>query len=210
MKNFNRSKLKIKNSEWQEAVFNDYSDSQIELVKQEFSKAKDYAAEYDQSNSPIAHLFNIRLRRVSELLEDLKNGKILDVGCGPAKIRNAFRGKPIEYYGIDLSKEMIKEGIQNSCQDAQSNFSLGRIEELPYPNSYFDVVLCLGAMEYVPKANKAISEMKRVLKPSGILIITMLNGRSVYRIWQRYVFWKIVNGINKFTRLKARTRITKR
>jgi ubiquinone/menaquinone biosynthesis C-methylase UbiE len=172
---------------------------QVELVKQEFSEAHAYAGEY-QTHTPIAHFFNTRLQRVSELMGDLRTGRILDIGCGPAMITTAFDAGPIEYYGVDVSQEMIKEGVDRFGHDRRFRFSLGRIEELPFRDSFFDVVLCLGIIEYVLEGHVAISEIARVLKPKGIVIATMLNGMSPYRIWQRYIYWKAMNGIGKLTR----------
>ncbi|MCG7853053.1 MAG: hypothetical protein MIO92_11085, partial [Methanosarcinaceae archaeon] len=71
---------------------------QHELLKSEFMRAKDYANEYLGENIQ-AHFFNTRIRRVSELLAGFHQGRILDIGCGPAVVANIFRDKPIEYHG---------------------------------------------------------------------------------------------------------------
>jgi ubiquinone/menaquinone biosynthesis C-methylase UbiE len=178
---------------------------QVELVKQMFGEAHAYAKQY-QTHTPMAHFFNTRLQRVSELMGDFRMGRILDIGCGPAMIGAALDAWPIEYYGVDVSQEMIKEGVDRFGQDRRFRFSLGRIEELPFCDCFFDVVLCLGIIEYVLEGDVAISEIARVLKPKGIVIATMLNGLSPYRIWQRYIYWKAKNGIDKLTCLKDGTR----
>jgi ubiquinone/menaquinone biosynthesis C-methylase UbiE len=175
-------------------------DSQIQLVKQEFSRAKAYASEY-RDNTPIAHFFNTRLKRVSELLSEFQSGRVLDIGCGPAIIANTFRGRPIEYYGVDISEDMIKECIGAFGHDPQFRFFLGKIEELPFPDSYFDVSLCLGVIEYVPEMHVAMKEMTRVLKTNGIVIVTMHNRSSPYRVCLRYGFGKLKNGMSKLRRL---------
>jgi ubiquinone/menaquinone biosynthesis C-methylase UbiE len=92
---------------------------------------------------------------------------------------------------------MIKECIDTFGNDRQFRFSIGKIEELPFFESCFDVVLCLGAFEYVMDRHPAVSEIVRVLKPKGIVIITMLNGMSPYRIWQQLLYWKIINIKNR-------------
>lgn len=173
---------------------------QLHLVKEEFKAAKDYACEY-QGNSAVAHFFNTRLRRVSELLGDFQSGRVLDIGCGPAVVGNTFRGRPIEYHGVDISDEMIRECINSFGDDRQFEFSVASMEELPFPDSHFDVVLCLGALEYVLDARIAVSEIVRVLRPGGIIIVTMLNGWSPYRAWQRFVYWKLRNAMLRLARL---------
>ena len=176
------------------------SSSQLQLVRQEFSRAKAYASEY-QGNTPKAHFFNARLKRVGELLKDFKAGRVLDVGCGPAMIGHLFRGRPVQYYGVDVSEDMIGECINTFCDDPQFSFSLGRIEELQFPDSYFDVVLCLGAFEYLPEGHVAMKEIARVTKMNGIVIVTMHNPFSPYRVWLRYGFGKLRNALNKLVRL---------
>lgn len=179
--------------------------SQAELVKKEFSRAKSYASEY-QGITPKAHFFNTRIQRVSELLGDFTTGKVLDVGCGPGIVGNSFCGRPVEYYGVDVSEEMIKVCIDTYGNVRQFRFFRGRIEELPFSECCFDVVLCLGAFEYVMDGPLAMCEIVRVLKPNGTVIITMLNEMSPYRLWQRLVYWKLVNGIDHIARLASGTR----
>jgi ubiquinone/menaquinone biosynthesis C-methylase UbiE len=107
---------------------------------------------------------------------------------------------------VDISEDMLKVCIDTFGDDPHFRFSLGRIEELQFSDSYFDVVLCLGAFEYVLEDRVAMSEIARVLKPNGTLIITMHNGTSPYRIWQRRFYWKLKNGISKLKRLAVETR----
>jgi len=179
------------------------ANTQHEKLKEEFSRAKAYAAEY-QGTSPISHLFNTRLSRVSELLGDLKGGKVLDVGCGPAFIGDSLRESGIEYYGLDLSRQMIRECLVHFGDDRQFHFLLGSMETLPFTSNYFDAVLCLGALEYVPDLNVAFNEIRRVLKKDGLFVVTMLNGKSPYRLWQRFVYWKGKNILKRFVRVFRR------
>jgi 2-polyprenyl-3-methyl-5-hydroxy-6-metoxy-1,4-benzoquinol methylase len=174
--------------------------SQLELVQEQFSQAKAYADEY-QEKTPLAHFYNTRIRRVSELLSGFEEGRVLDVGCGPAVIGRIFRGKPIRYHGVDVSAEMLRVCDSTFGGDAQYNFSIGSIEALGFQNNFFDVVLCMGVWEYVRDSHAAVREVARVLKPNGILIATMLNAASPYRLWQSYGYWKLRNGMRKLGRM---------
>ena len=182
-----------------------FEESQINLVKKEFSRATAYASEYEDK-TPISHFFNARIRRVAELLSDFEKGKVLDIGCGPSRIGQIFRGKTIEYYGVDVSDKMIKTAIEVFGNNAQFHFALGNIENLAFPEDSFDVVLCLGILEYVLDGNAAIREVQRVLKPNGVLIATMLNEWSPYRLWQTYGYWKFCSGARKLGRLMKTTK----
>jgi ubiquinone/menaquinone biosynthesis C-methylase UbiE len=176
---------------------------QLRLVRQEFSRAKAYAAEY-RGTTPIAHFFNTRLKKVGAFVGDLTTGRVLDVGCGPALVGEVFQGRPIDYYGVDVSEEMLHECEATFGALPRFHFSLGRIEELPFPDHSFDVVLCLGALEYLPDAHRAMTEMARVVKRNGVVIVTMLNTSSPYRLWARYGYGKLRNGANRLRRFVRR------
>lgn len=180
--------------------------SQHDKLKEEFSRAKAYAAEY-QGTTPMSHLFNTRLVRVTELLSELKTGKVLDIGCGPAFIGDKFRDGKIEYYGLDLSQHMIEECVNHFGVDPQFHFVLGSIESLPFPDNHFDAVLCLGALEYIRDEQAAFDEITRVLKPQGLFVVTMQNGYSPYRLWQRFVYWKAKNLFQKINNIFSRPKV---
>jgi len=93
---------------------------------------------------------------------------------------------------------MLGECVETFAHEQEFEFCLARAEKLPFPNSYFDVVLCLGAFEYVHDGHAAMSEIVRVTKPEGIAITTMLNRISPYRLWQRHIYFKIKNALNRF------------
>lgn len=176
---------------------------QHELLKSEFMRAKAYAHEYLGEN-PLAHFFNTRIRRVSELLTGFHQGKVLDIGCGPAVVANIFWDKPIEYHGVDISEAMIEVCRESFGNSPQFTFSIQEIETLGFADASFDVVLCLGVLEYVLDEPAAIREVARVLKPGGILIATMLNKTSPYELYDHYIHGKLSGGIRKLVRLIRR------
>ena len=101
----------------------------------------------------------------------------LDVGCGPgsltlqAKKRVGQAGRAV---GIDASPEMIavaREKAQRAGADVE--FQLEAVERLPFPEDSFDVVLSSLMMHHLPDDVKrqGLSEIRRVLKPGGCLII---------------------------------------
>lgn len=176
---------------------------QHELLKSEFMRAKDYANEYLGENIQ-AHFFNTRIRRVSELLAGFHQGRILDIGCGPAVVANIFRDKPIEYHGADISEAMIEVCHRSFGNSPQFAFSIQEVEALGFADASFDVVLCLGILEYVLDEQAAMRELERVLKPGGILIATMLSKKSPYELYDRYIHGKLSGGIRKLIRLIRR------
>lgn len=158
-------------------------------VQEVFSRAKEYAEAYEQT-SAAGYLFNTRLERVSELLADCTGGKLLDVGCGPGMMIGYLHSRHpgrFEFFGVDRSEPMIREGRRRLAGSGPVRLLVGRIEQLPFPDAFFDVVLAMGVVEYVD-ANLAIREVARVVRPGGIVITTMLNKLSPYRLWEHAIY----------------------
>jgi ubiquinone/menaquinone biosynthesis C-methylase UbiE len=119
-----------------------------------------------------------RLRTLTVEQALLKPGeKVLDVGCGtggvtiPAKQRVGNTG---EASGIDPAPEMIALARQKAIRAGlEIDFRLGVIEALPFPDETFDVVTSSLMMHHLPEhvQVKGLSEIRRVLKPGGRILI---------------------------------------
>ncbi len=110
------------------------------------------------------------------------NALILDVGCGSCdkSIRLAKRGFFVK--GIDLSESVLEMGEKNiEFEGLSSKITLqcDNIRELSFENKHFDYILCWGVLMHIPDLEKAISELSRVLKPGGFLIISENNSNAI-------------------------------
>lgn len=106
--------------------------------------------------------------------------KILDVGCGNGRLLETLKDKNIEYTGVDFSINLIEKAKQRY---PQANFSVAEITNLPYENESFDSVFAIAVFHHIPSKDyrqKALSELHRILKNKGILILTNWN------LWQRH------------------------
>lgn len=96
---------------------------------------------------------------------------ILDVGCGPgvmlARIMNQ-RGD-VNACGIDISDKMIMKA--NELLKNRAELIAGDADRLPWDDNAFDVLVCNASFHHYPEPYKVLQEMKRVLKPTGRLII---------------------------------------
>lgn len=157
-------------------------------------KAADYAHLYE-GRSRLAHFYRMRMKRVWELVDALPPGRILEVGCGPGLMAPHFLQHDFEYVGVDISPGMIAEA-KRTCgeDDSSADFTVGDVQQLPFPDASFDVVLCLGALEYVSSERLALHEMRRVLRPSGLAVISANNKWSPYNVWDRLVYRRAVSG----------------
>jgi len=100
---------------------------------------------------------------------------ILDVGCGPGTITIDFarlvsEGKVI---GIDTSQDVL-EKAQDTAKGHQIKnieFQVGDVLALKFPDSTFDVVHAHQVLQYVADPVLALSEMRRVAKPGGVVAV---------------------------------------
>ncbi|MGD2269758.1 MAG: methyltransferase domain-containing protein [Desulfobacterales bacterium] len=110
-------------------------------------------------------------------LGPIKEGEsILDIGCGGgvdtifAAMMTGPGGKVV---GIEQVSEMIERARENLSLTDFKNVTLkeGSAENLPFSDQEFDVVISNGVFNLVPDKAKALSEVYRVLKPNGRLMI---------------------------------------
>lgn len=104
----------------------------------------------------------------------LKPGmRLLDCGCGPGSVTIDLAEivAPAEVIGIDTDPAQLalarlhaeRTGVDNVC------FEQGDVMHLPFPDQTFDAMFVHAVIEYLPKAVEAYAEIKRVLKPGGLL-----------------------------------------
>ncbi|MBW3585627.1 MAG: methyltransferase domain-containing protein [Cyanobacteria bacterium 0813] len=104
------------------------------------------------------------------------SGKILDAGTGTARIPIAIsQMRPTwELTCIDLSANMLKVGAENvSKAGVRSQIKLELIDAkaMPYPDSYFDMVISNSIIHHLPDPMPFLREVKRVLKPNGAIFL---------------------------------------
>ena len=148
--------------------------------------AESYSDKY-KGDSATSHSFSVRRDKVGELLKGVKGERALDIGCGPGVMVDQLTKKGFQFYGVDISENMIEECKKRFGHMETAHFSVGRAEALEFPNSFFDVVICMGVVEYLDDDVPAVKEIFRVLKPGGHAVITLPNRLSPYRLWHKVV-----------------------
>ncbi len=106
----------------------------------------------------------------------LRNGrriKVLDVGCGPGILTVAIAPLVDEVVALDLTPEMIAQAKKRSDRLGLKNvrFEVGRAEELPFSDGYFDVVVTRLMLHHLLSPTSAIEEMARVTRKGGLLVV---------------------------------------
>ena len=111
----------------------------------------------------------------------IKEGmKVLEVGCGSGAFTTFVAravGNKGEVFALDIQPEMLKQ-IENKLKQPENkdikNIRLveGDALNMPFEDDSFDLVYSITVFQEIPDKNKALKEMKRVLKPNGVLSIT--------------------------------------
>ena len=108
------------------------------------------------------------------LLPHLRPGqRLLDFGCGPGTISVGLARAvaPGEMHGIDMDEAQIERAVSVAASQGQENavFHVGDVIDLPFEDSLFDVAHCRSVLMHVPDTAAVLSEVRRVLKPGGII-----------------------------------------
>jgi len=118
------------------------------------------------------------LRRMTVNLAQVKSGDcVLEIGCATGSLSLAAKrqaGPTGSVFAIDIIPEMIEVSRKKAAQaKLDITFQSGSIEDIPFPDENFDVVMCSFMIFHMSEKvrNKGIYEIYRVLKPSGRLMV---------------------------------------
>ena len=110
------------------------------------------------------------------------NAQVLEVGCGPGTILRAMTDahKTAMGTGIDVGPTRIRRAEENNSGNRRLRFRLGDVQELDFDSGAFDVVYARMLLQYVRDKERAVSEMVRVCKPGGTVLMQDLDGQLVW------------------------------
>ncbi|MBN2500713.1 MAG: methyltransferase domain-containing protein [Anaerolineales bacterium] len=138
---------------------------------------------YDQSAALYAdNIWEMRLDRLLDAFSSrLEAGaRVLDLGCGPGRDTDHLQARSLDAFGLDLSFGMLQEAKKRTPW----NFAQGDMHHLPLPNGQLGGVWLSAALLHLPRhtAPQALQEVRRVLKPSGVLFLGVKQGSG--ESWQ--------------------------
>ncbi len=125
-------------------------------------------------------------------------GAALDVGCGSSPMLVDLSKLGFKTVGTDISSSMIsstKELFVKSCLD-EPLLCVSDIENLPFVDGTFDLIVCAGVIEYLNQDDVALREISRLLKPNGVAIVTVTNALTPF--WFLETIAKILGVFSKF------------
>ena len=134
-----------------------------------------------------------------EKIIPLASGNVLEIGIGSGLNLPFYTSEVKKLTAIDPSKELWKRTLVNT-QQLPFNFQFieASAESIPENDNSFDCVVITYTLCTIPNLNKAFSEIKRVLKPTGKLLFCE-HGRAPDDVVQKYQniinpFWKRIGG----------------
>jgi len=157
-----------------------------EKLRDEIRRSFDEASR-DEEHFPST--IDPRIQHVQVLLKffgDLADKRVLDVGCGKGRFARVLqeRNPEAEVWGLDISEEMLRfvpAGIYTRA---------GSMTELPFADSTFDAAYATESLEHAVDIERAISEICRVVKPGGRLVIIDKNAEQWGKLktspWERW------------------------
>ena len=121
----------------------------------------------------------------AHLLPHLKAGlRVLDFGCGPGTISMGLAKAvhPGELQGIDMEESQIEMARAAAAAGGHDNacFRGGDVTALPFEDDSFDVAHCHAVLMHVPDTQAVLAEVKRVLRPGGIVSCREMIGASTF------------------------------
>ncbi len=115
-------------------------------------------------------LYAQRVRMV-ESAAGTTRGRVLDVGCGRGLLLEAFRRRGWQPQGTELSDQAARYAREVAGIPVET----GRLEEIGFPENYFDAVTMWHVLEHVHDPRVLLAEVSRILKPGGVLLVGVPN-----------------------------------
>ena len=116
--------------------------------------------------------------------------RVLDLGCGEGRhVHGLYMTGDYEIFGVDLdqpSLDKAQEGLATLPESpSRVTFETGDATALRFEDASFDAIICSEVLEHLPDYDAALVEMRRILKPSGTLCV------SVPHAWPERVCWQL-------------------
>ncbi|WP_010663874.1 bifunctional demethylmenaquinone methyltransferase/2-methoxy-6-polyprenyl-1,4-benzoquinol methylase UbiE [Marinilabilia salmonicolor] len=165
--------------------------SKKEQVRSMFDRI---APRYDLLNRLLSFgIDRIWRKNVVKLLKGLQAPIILDVATGTGDLAiEICKIDPVEVYGVDLSPQML-EFAQKKIQQKRLHMTItlkeADSENLPFESNFFDAVTVAFGVRNFENLSKGLSEMQRVLRPGGKLIVLEFSKPASFPFKQLYHFY---------------------
>lgn len=132
---------------------------------------------YYSKNKFVRYMYTQRLQLAIDLLNKKKYAKILDAGCGSGILIPTLKQFG-EVYAFDMHDNLAKVR-----KNINANYVKADLLELPFKKASFDLITCISVLEHVSNLDKALKELKFVLKKKGALIVGIPSDNLFVKLW---------------------------
>ncbi len=137
---------------------------------------------------PWQKFFYLHRLKMTRRLLDKKYRRLLEIGFGSGIFIPELTGITEDYHGVDIHPEVKLVGEILNNKKIKANLKKADIYSLPYPDEYFDAVVCLSVLEFITNLERAVSEIQRVAKPEADIIL----GAPILNPLTNFIYDKIV------------------
>ena len=138
----------------------------------------EYTKKLDKEYSKYAKAYDIAVKLlplwktwIKTVIPYIEGNRVLEASFGTGFLLMQYANK-YETYGIDFNNDMVEIAKKNlSRKGIRATLQQANIEQLPFPENYFDTVVNTMAFTGYPNGKQAMSEFLRVLKEGGVLLI---------------------------------------
>ncbi len=138
--------------------------------------------------------FPVWKKWIKKVIPHIRGKKILEVSFGSGYLMTQYANKDLDIYGVDYNEKMLEITSKKILEkNIDANLSTANVEELPFEDNFFDTVINTMAFTGYLDGDKAMSELKRVLKKDGVLLLVdfdypknrNLFGYLIVRLWEK-------------------------
>ncbi len=126
---------------------------------------------YEKNTRKSMEAFRTEAERLKAFLPD--GGDVLEVAPGPGFLAIEMARDPgIHVTGLDISKTFVEIARKNAAEEGvRVTFKLGNAASMPFADKSFDLLVCRAAFKNFSEPERALKEMRRVLRPGGTGVI---------------------------------------
>lgn len=159
-----------------------------------------YSHEYAQNYKVALPKLHKRFSRQITLIKKITSrGKFLDVGCGTGYFLTYLKEYHSQWqiYGVEPSTLLREVASSN----VGTRIRRGTLNNIPFPNTYFDIITCYDVLEHSVDLHNNLSELRRVLKPNGLILVQAPNYKSImaYITGKKWDWWCIPDHVLHFS-----------
>ena len=152
---------------------------------------KQFGSQANAYLTSAVHASGRDLQRLGERLQAFPQARVLDMGCGAGHASFVAAQYAKQVVAYDLSSQMLDVVTEAAKDRGLENIATrqGYAESLPFEDNVFDVVISRYSAHHWHDVGQALREVKRVLKPGGVMIImdVMSPGHPVRDVWLQTV-----------------------